>query len=208
MSPEHEGVIKYHLDFTPGPAPAAAGAVATLCRWHRQLRDLGLIGREPDRYDGLAYGNVSARCTGGFLVSATQTADHPMPSAEHFVRVTGWDCARNRLSAEGVNAPSSESLTHAALYDADTTIDWIFHVHCPEIWAHRRDLALPTTPEAVPYGTPAMATALQSLHTARLSGIYAMGGHRDGLVSLAASADTAGMQLLELYARVRARTGK
>lgn len=202
MSREREGVIKYRLDFTPAPAPSDA-AIPTLCRWHHTLRDLGLIGRDPDRYGGLAYGNLSARCTGGFLVSASQTADLPAPDARHFVRVTDWDCARNQLSAKGVSPPSSESLTHAALYDADPAIHWIFHVHCPEIWSRRVNLSLPTTPEDVPYGTPAMAAALQSLHAARLSGIYAMGGHRDGLVSVAATADQAGGQLRDLLGTAR-----
>ena len=55
-----EGVIKYQLAFTPGPA-LAASLLAELIAWQRILHALGLLGRDPERYGGLAYGNLSIR---------------------------------------------------------------------------------------------------------------------------------------------------
>ena len=77
---ESEGVVKYRLDHRPGPLPPGT-ATDDLSRWFGRCRELGLIGRDPACYDGLAYGNISRRMATGFLVSGTQTGgfDHLGP---------------------------------------------------------------------------------------------------------------------------------
>jgi len=39
--------------------------------------------------------------------------------------------------------PSSEALTHAAVYAASQTVKSVVHVHSPIIWRHYQALALP-----------------------------------------------------------------
>lgn len=198
---EREGVVKYRLAFTPGP-PLPADVLAPLITWQRRLHHLGLVGRDPARYGGLAFGNLSRRLDdGGFAISASQTGDTPEPGPAHYARVTSWDCADNRVVASGPAAPSSEALSHAALYDADPAVAFVFHVHAPAIWQRRDALGLPTSAADIPYGTPAMAAALVDLHrhsALRGHGVIAMGGHVDGIITCGRHADEAGETLLAL----------
>lgn len=198
---ELEGVVKFHLDFSPA-APLPKAQVDQLIHWHHRLHTRGLIGRDPERYGGLAYGNLSRRLAdGSFVISATQTADIPAPTPEHYARVTRWDCGANTVAASGPAMPSSESLTHAALYDTDPAIGYVFHIHSPEIWLVRDALGLATTDPQVAYGTPEMAAEVTRLYRwADFAGcgVIAMGGHADGIISFGRDAEQAGQGLLEL----------
>jgi len=72
----HEGVIKFHLDFREGPAPAER-LLLELNAWRARFLELGLIGQDPERYEGYGFGNLSRRLPGqgenAFLISGTQT---------------------------------------------------------------------------------------------------------------------------------------
>lgn len=196
-----EGVIKYQLDYTPGQA-LERSSLAELIAWQRIMHRLGLLGRDPERYGGLAYGNLSQRVLGrGFVISASQTGDRPLPGPDGYCLVTEWDCAANRIRAHGPAKPSSESLTHAALYDAGPAIGCIIHGHSPEIWRLREVLGLASSPDDTPYGTPAMGDAMAQLYQAHgFSGVgaIAMGGHVDGLVSFGRDPDEAGQEMVHL----------
>ena len=196
-----EGVIKFQLQFTPGSLPGGLPP-PELIAWQRIMRNLGLLGRDPARYGGLAYGNISLRLLDtGFVISASQSADQPLPSAKDYCLVTAWNCTGNRLVAKGPAHPSSESLTHAALYDADPAIGCIIHGHSPHIWQHRDTLDLASTAERVAYGTPEMAIEMGRLYRDRGfrgCGALAMGGHRDGIVSFGKTPDEAGWEMVRL----------
>lgn len=201
---EQEGVVKYALDFRPGPALPAA-VLAPLIHWQRALGAHGLVGRDPARYDGLAYGNLSLRLDdGGFAISASQSADVAEPTPQHYARVCDWDCAGNRVAATGPAPPSSESLSHAALYDADPAIRCVLHLHSAPIWQQRARLGIASTAAGIAYGTPAMAAAVARLYRAHGfagHGSLAMAGHVDGVLCFGRDADEAGDQVLRLLER-------
>ena len=78
--------------------------------------------------------------------------------------------------------PSSEALTHAAIYDAFESIRYVFHVHSPDIWRQSQWLSLPSTSADIAYGTVDMALALKKLAGASgPEGIMTMLGHEDGV---------------------------
>jgi len=63
---------------------------------------------------------------------------------------------RNFLRSKGEVPPSSEALTHAALYQSRSSIRVVVRVHSHAIRsAHKH--RLPTTKDDVRYGTPEMA---------------------------------------------------
>ncbi len=96
-------------------------------------------------------------------------------------------------------------MTHAMLYALDDSIHYVFHVHAPSIWKAAGELGLPTTAIEVAYGTPAMAQEVARLFRQRalsVPGVFAMGGHEDGVVSFAANAEAAGLALVALFARM------
>lgn len=204
MPHEAEGVIKYRLEFTPGP-PQGIDVLSELIGWQQILHTLGLLGRDSTRYGGLAYGNVSRRLPdGGFVISASQTGDLARPTPADYAVVRHWDCAGNHVSASGPAKPSSESLTHAALYDADPAIACVLHVHVPLVWQRRDRLGVASTAADVAYGTPAMAAEVTRLYREcgfAAQGILAMAGHTDGIVSFGPDPDQAGLPLIRLLRR-------
>lgn len=196
---EREGVIKYQLAFTLA-SPFEFERFATLNYWRCYLHRLGLIGQDPARYDGLGYGNISSRIQPGanaFLVSATQTGHMPVLCRDHYAHVTDFDLARNWLQAEGLHPPSSEALTHASIYAGRADVGCVMHVHCPSIWQQAQALRIPHTVADIPYGTPQMAQAVQTLVRERVEsqGVIAMLGHEDGLLIYGADDEEAGAML-------------
>lgn len=191
-----DGVIQFKLHHRDGP-PTGAIERAKLSDLRDALHARGWIGRDPARYGGLGYGNASARAHGDrFLISATQTGQQPTLSANDWVMVTSASAETNELWSEGPSRPSSESLTHAAIYAASPA-RFVAHIHHPALWRAvcSGALTLAQTPPEATYGTPAMAAALSAIsRDATLPFAAAMTGHEDGL--MAAAADPQSLLLL------------
>ena len=206
---QSEGVIRYQLDFRPGKLPPDADTVR-LCHWFDRCRELGLIGRDPDLYDGYAYGNISLRVSGGFVISGTQTGGNVVLTRQDLAWVQEVDPLHNRLRATGPARPSSEAMTHGQIYQALPAANAVIHAHSATIWQRADALGLPLTAPEVGYGTPEMAEEVRRLlvSTTSDSGVFVMGGHEDGVVSYAKDMDTAGRLILELLTRANAIPGR
>jgi hypothetical protein len=184
-----------------------------LASWREVLARLGMIGRDPARYEGLGYGNVSARLgpfgdvgrgRRRFLVTGTQSGGRPTLTLADFCAVERYDVAGNRVKSFGPVAPSSESLTHAALYDIAPAARVVLHGHCPEIWRRARALGLPVTEPDAANGTTRMAQEVQRLYRESSfagNGVLAMGGHEDGVLAIGVSPAAAGEALVRELAR-------
>lgn len=205
-----EGVIKFELDYHLGPE-AEPGLVADLNAWRRVLYQLDLIGQDPARYGGLGFGNLSCRLEPydtspykrRFLVSGTQTGRFPHLDGRHYVVVETCAPERNHIVAQGPIRPSSESLTHGALYALDPDLRAVMHVHSPQLWLQAKRLGLPSTPEEIAYGTPEMARAVADLYRdprVRSGNLLAMAGHEDGLLAFGPDLVSAGLALVQALA--------
>ena len=96
-----------------------------------------------------------------------------------------YDFARNWLRYEGAAIPSAESLTHAAIYESDSSTSAVIHCHDSELWKTPLD-RVPTTSESVACGTPAMAyeiIRLFKMSDVRSRRIFVMAGHEAGIVT-------------------------
>ena len=201
---EEEGVIKFRLQWQAGPA-ANADVLRPLEDWRRRLHAIDGIGANPQRYGGIGYGNLSRRSAGGFWITGTQTGGLDALGPEHYSLVEEWDLAENFVRARGPAAPSSESLSHAALYAVRADIHWVFHAHLPELWRQASQIGLPQTPAAVAYGTPEMALAVQSIAAdTTLPLVLSMAGHEDGILAAGRNAEDCGNALLRALARAAA----
>jgi L-ribulose-5-phosphate 4-epimerase len=121
---------------------------------------------------------------------------------EHFAVVSGWDIAHNQLEARGPVKPSSEALTHAAVYQVSQDTRCVMHVHSPEIWRHARQLALPMTAVEATCGTPRMASEVQQVvQSGPRRQLLVMQGHEDGVVAWGVSIEAAGLMLLATLAQ-------
>lgn len=195
-----EGYVKYRSQWIQGPSPDRT-ITSQLERWRRPLRAAGLIGHYDDL--GIGFGNISIRIAGGtqFVISGTQTGHLPDTIARHYTQVTDYDIDGNRLTCRGPIQASSESLTHAAIYELSHDIWAIVHVHSATLWNELRGQA-PTTQPDVPYGTPEMALEFARLYRDtdfRSRGIAVMAGHEDGIVSIGESIEEAATRILQLH---------
>ena len=199
---ELEGVIKFNLDFKNENMVGID--VLELSAWRNLLRELGLIGNTPGRYEGLSYGNISKRHGFGFLISGTQTGKLEILSGDDFAFCETWDLAHNKVRAKGRVKPSSESLSHASIYDAKSCITCAFHVHSPDIWRNSAELGIVTTDSSIAYGTPDMAREVKDLVLNMGSyGIFSMGGHEDGVFTFGRSLAEAGQLMIGELVRAR-----
>ena len=212
---EAEGVIKFDLQYR------VAGAVAhdelkELNALRSRLWQLQLVGQDPQRYDGYGFGNISVRCgprdaapgKRAFLISGTQTGALPELDEHHYTLVESYDPSANLVVARGPVRPSSESLTHGIIYDQDTRIHAVLHVHSPDLWQAAGRLGIPVTDATVTYGTPAMAAEVQRLFRETdvlRQQIFSMGGHLDGIVAFGQTVAQTGDTLLAALARAGRR---
>ena len=204
-----EGVIKFQLEFREAP-PLADEILREVNGWRKILNQLGLIGRDPDRYEGFGYGNISRRLRPGrpgqrpFVITGSQTGGLAELTGRHYAKVLACDPKRNLVKAEGPIRPSSEALTHAIIYELDPNARCVMHVHSPEIWQKASLLDLPKTGARAAYGTPEMAEEVKRLLREAHVGkhrIFVMGGHEDGVISFGRTAERAASVLLSSLAR-------
>lgn len=211
-NPENkEGVIKYRLEFR-SKAPTSSDQLTTINAWRTILHRLRLIGQTPERYDGYGYGNISQRITiaetpspaDPFLISGTQTGSMETLIAAHYCTIEFADPWQNRIVAEGPIKPSSEALTHGSIYQTDSLIQSVMHVHSPEIWHKTEILKLQCTGESIEYGTPEMAAEVARLvesNRTEHASIFSMLGHEDGVIAYGRTAQMAGHILLDTLVR-------
>ena len=163
-------------------APFAALAELNACR--RKLVNQHLLGVYPD---GVGFGNVSVRDsrTTSFYITGSATGGLPELTLADCVRVVAYDLARNWVGYEGAAIPSSESLTHAAIYESDPSASAVIHCHDSVSWRTLLD-RVPTTSKTIAYGTPEMACEIMRLFEigdVRSKRIFVMAGHQDGIIA-------------------------
>jgi ribulose-5-phosphate 4-epimerase/fuculose-1-phosphate aldolase len=146
---------------------------------------------------------LPAREGKGFIVSGTQTGGIHQLRPEHYCVVTDWDVAGNQLWASGPVQPSSEAITHAAIYDLSDDIQVVIHVHCPEIWQCAASLALPCSQPETAYGTPELAEEVRQLYQSdafHKHRLLVIPGHQDGVITFGKTAEHAGHEIVSQLA--------
>lgn len=136
--------------------------------------------------DGIGYGNLSLRLPGSnqFIISSSGSGNLEIVDKRHFVLIKDFNIDQNFVNAEGLNNPSSESLTHAACYLANSAISVVIHTHSAQIWNSKKNI-WPTTGQSVPYGTPQMAYEVSRViknDQSLVEGRLVMAGHTDGVI--------------------------
>ena len=183
-----------------------------LAGWRQVMALCGLVGQDPARYGGAGFGNLSVRVgppgsplgRRAMLISGTQTGGHADVGIDDFCVVERYDVRENQVTSFGMVRPSSESMTHGAIYDLGPHIRAVLHAHAPTIWRRAAALAIPTTRREVPYGTQEMALEMSRLSRESALAerqILSMAGHEDGIIAFGRSLDEAGRVLMSHLAR-------
>jgi L-ribulose-5-phosphate 4-epimerase len=196
-----KGYLQFRCDMQLAPPPGGAPALK-LCRWRNRLWRAGLIGVGAD---GIGFGNLSLRRDSGhsFLITGTGTGGMARLLPGQLTEVVSWSLAGNHVTCRGMVAASSETLSHAAIYECNSAVRAVIHVHHAGMWQRLKNCA-PTTDPVAEAGTPAMAFAIQRLLSSGAPGsassctarVVVMGGHADGLLSFGPSLARAAHRLL------------
>jgi len=166
----------------PDILPFDALAELNACR--RKLVQKHLMGVYAN---GVGFGNLSVRdgATSNFYITGSATGGLPNLSLTDCVRVVDCDFKKNWLRYEGTAIPSSESLTHAAIYESDSMTSAVIHCHDSVLWRALLDRG-PTSSKAVAYGTAEMAYEIMRLFKeadVQSRKILVMAGHEGGIVT-------------------------
>ena len=158
--------------------------LAELNAYRRKLLQLRLIGADAN---GIGFGNLSIRdgTTNNFYITGSATGGLPELTLANCARVVAYDFKRNWLRCVGAAIASSESLTHAAVYESDARAGAVIHCHDSKLWTALLNQA-PTSSKAVEYGTPEMAyevLRLFNLTDVKSRKILVMAGHEGGIVT-------------------------
>jgi L-ribulose-5-phosphate 4-epimerase len=160
------------------------GGLAELNAYRRKFLQLGLIGVDAN---GIAFGNLSVRdgATDNFYITGSATGGIHKLTLPDCAKVVACDFEKNWVRYEGSVTPSSESLTHAAIYKSDAKAGAVIHCHDSKLWAALLNEA-PISSKDVDYGTPELAYEIMHLFTrtdVQSRKIVVMAGHEGGIVT-------------------------
>lgn len=191
-----EGYIKFNCNWVKAK-PISKNKILEISTWRNMLHKLGLIGAYND---GVGYGNISIRSINqSFLITGSATGGLNKLTENHYTMVNEYDLMQNNLTCTGPIKASSESLSHAVIYECSPGTNAVIHIHNIEMWKkyiHK----VPTTKKNILYGTPEMANEIKRLFketNVELKKIIVMGGHKEGIITFGKTLGEAGEILLE-----------
>jgi len=196
---QEEGYIKFNCHWNQQTVNFPPKAIEQLNHWRSKLYQQQLIGIYPD---GIGFGNISVRLNkdNQFIVTGSATGQFPETGVEHYAQVDSFQIDTNEVWCTGQVRASSESLSHAIVYQTLREVNAVVHVHDIKRWEKWKNV-LPTTAETTAYGTPEMAMEISRLLAVpenREKGILIMGGHREGMLAFGKSLEEACGILLTL----------
>jgi len=197
---QEEGYIKFECDWQKKGFTFAKKNFNKINDWRKKLHDLELVGLDEE---GVGFGNISIReeNTNRFYITGSETGRHSNLTRDHYARVIDFDIDKNRVKCVGKVRASSESLSHAAVYESDPAIKAVIHTHHERLWKMLKN-KLPTTDPQAEFGTPEMAREIKRLmeqREVRIEKIILMGGHKEGIITFGRDLDEAGEVLLKYF---------
>lgn len=192
-----EGVIKFKFNLKMAP-PLEENLYIDIEKWRAILFKMNLIGEYPTEKVG--FGNLSKLIdtkTGEFIITGTQTGKYPNLNGSQYTRVTKCNLDKMSIDAIGPIAPSSESITHHAIYGQCPQVKVVFHVHHADLWNYMINNQYDNTPADIDYGTREMAKAVQQAIQDKSTGILVMAGHQDGIIAYGPTVEEAGKIILD-----------
>ena len=182
-----EGYIKFDCRREDADCGISDSLLSEINRCRLWLKSSGWLGVE----NGIGFGNLSYRdaYSQGFFISGSATGGKDVLEQDDIARVGGWDFASQIINCRGRCDASSESLTHAAIYESAPEVMVVIHFHDYRLWRSSVDTVFSTSEQAE-YGTAMMAEAVKSA-VLNLGGpcLIRMGGHQGGMLAWGRSFD-------------------
>ena len=196
-----DGVVKYSLIFTEDTNAVKFEDISELEECRKRLYDIGLIGAY---HNGIGFGNISTKSDIGFLITSTQTGHLSRLDENHYSKVDKVNIKAFTTYAKGSTKPSSEAITHEAIYRLDKNIKAIIHIHNEKLWQYMIDNNYKTT-KNVPYGSPQMVESVIEIYQTKedlRDNIFAMKGHFEGVFAFGETIKEAEEVVFGLYGLV------
>lgn len=190
-----EGYIKFHCHWIKA-APVPGDQLKEIIAYRDLLYSKGLIGVYPN---GVGFGNISIRSGKAFIITGSATGQYPASNEEHYAVVVDYNLKQNSLTCTGPLKASSESLSHAVIYESSPDTNAVIHIHHMPTWQSLMD-KVPTTAPYVTYGTPEMAEEIKRLFretNVAQEKILVMGGHEEGIITFGKTLEEASRILLD-----------
>lgn len=151
------------------------------------------------RPQNIGFGNLSIRFkNNSFIISGTQTGKFSNLNTNQYSIVEDADLDAMKIYSKGKIAPSSESLTHFAIYSSCPQINTILHIHNGELWNHMLNNDYIKTRSDINYGTSDMAYEAKRCIQDNIKGIFVMSGHEDGIIAYGQSVSEAYKEIEDL----------
>ena len=187
-----DGVVKFNCYWNQTGPVISDEQFEIINYWRDVLYNMDLIGAYEN---GIGFGNISMRAKKGnrFIITGSSTGEIPELEPGHYVKVDSFNIDDNAIQCTGPLKASSESLTHAAIYSADSGVNAIVHVHCIDLWKeliHK----VPTTNPSMDYGTAGLAKDIIRLFSESdviEKRIIIMAGDRAGILTFGNDMDEA-----------------
>ena len=201
-----DGVIKYDRSNFSLSAPINLVEYSLLEYWRKILYNKNLIGEYPEV--NIGFGNLSEikdyshyhqTKVPQFIITGTQTGKFAELSGDHYTRVLDYNIDMLQIKMMGPVEASSEALTHACIYQHNSNIKAIFHIHSPLIWKGMIKENYSSTAASISYGTVEMARATEACVGNNNFGEICMKGHEDGVIAYGRTLEEAGNIILKLY---------
>lgn len=191
-----EGFIKFNCNWIKTD-PLPYEQINEINTFRNKLFQAGLIGAYEN---GIGYGNISIRHEKkSFIISGSMTGKWEQLNENHYVLVNEYCFKNNSLTCKGPIKASSESLSHAMVYECSSEINAVIHIHNLNLWKkllHK----MPTTQETISFGTPEIAFEIKRLfreNNVQQEKIIVMGGHKEGIITFGKDLPEAYNVLLE-----------
>ena len=192
-----QGFVKFNCHWSQSGPVISDDQFEIINNWRDILFNMDLIGAYEN---GVGFGNISMRINGTnqFVITGSATGEIPELEPGHYVKVNSFNIDDNAVQCIGPLKASSESLTHAAIYQADPGANAVIHVHSIDLWnelIHK----VPTTNPSMDYGTIALAKDIFRLFIDSdviEKRIIIMAGDRAGILTFGHDMDEAANVLL------------
>lgn len=195
-----EGVVKYSLEFKKSESIETKW-VQEIESVRKDLFSLGVIGAYKE--SGIGYGNISQKFENSdfeFAITGTQTGDMESLEPKHYSIVTKIDFDKFTTYASGATKPSSEAITHGAIYQISPKIKAVIHIHCEKLWDFMLKNSYLSTND-VPYGSFEMVKDIKNIYKnidALKTPLFVMKGHFEGVFLFGESLGEAKKTLFKL----------
>jgi ribulose-5-phosphate 4-epimerase/fuculose-1-phosphate aldolase len=195
---QSEGYVKYQNQHQSGPILDILGLHA-LDQARTELYDYGFIG---NLASGISFGNISMRHPErGLVISGTSTGAARVLGLGGYTWVQSWNSQANVVNSLGPVLPSSEAMSHGAVYDTRVDIQVVIHIHHREFFNVLCAQHYPMTPLACTFGSPELARSITQVvqNIGDNQGIFVTAGHPDGIIAFGPDPVSTTTAIFNLY---------